>query len=119
MSCGAIPAKIWSSTIKTMTAADFRRLALSLPEVVEGSHFGQADFRAGGKIFATLSRQSEGYGVLLLTPEQQAGMIEDEPSVFSPVPSRTIAVNRSRGIVRRPTRPFFSTKCRCAGGGVA
>jgi len=40
----------------------------------------------GGKIFATLSRQSEGYGVLLLTPEQQAGMIEDEPSVFSPVP---------------------------------
>jgi len=69
-----------------MTAADFRRLALSLPEVVEGSHFGQADFRAGGKIFATLSRQSEGYGVLLLTPEEQAGMIEDEPSVFSPVP---------------------------------
>jgi hypothetical protein len=71
---------------KAVTAADFRRLALSLPEVVEGSHFGQADFRVGGKIFATLSLQSEGYGVLLLTPEQQAGMVEDESSVFSPVP---------------------------------
>ena len=69
-----------------MTAAGFRRIALSLPEAVEGSHFGNADFRVGGKIFATLSLQSEGYGVLLLTPEQQAGMVEDEPNIFSPVP---------------------------------
>lgn len=53
---------------------------------MEGSHFGHADFRVGGKIFATLSLQSEGYGVLLLTPEQQAGMVEDEPGIFSPVP---------------------------------
>jgi hypothetical protein len=69
-----------------MTAAGFRRIALSLPEAVEGSHFGQADFRVGGKIFATLSLESEGYGVLILTPEQQAGMVEDEPKIFSPVP---------------------------------
>jgi hypothetical protein len=69
-----------------VTAASFRRIALSLPEAVEGSHFGNADFRVGGKIFATLSLASEGYGVLLLTPEQQTGMVEDEPKVFSPVP---------------------------------
>ena len=69
-----------------MTPAGFRRIALRLPEAVEGSHFGNADFRVGGKIFATLSLQSEGYGVLLLTPEQQAGMVEDEPRIFSPVP---------------------------------
>lgn len=69
-----------------MTAADFRRIALSMPEAAEGSHFGNADFRVGGKIFATLSLEKEGYGVLLLTPEQQAGMVEDEPKVFSPVP---------------------------------
>ncbi|MGB6678527.1 MAG: MmcQ/YjbR family DNA-binding protein [Terriglobales bacterium] len=71
-----------------MTAADFRRIALSMPEAVEGSHFGSADFRVGNKIFATLALQKEGYGVLLLTPEQQAGMIEDEPNIFSPVPGR-------------------------------
>ena len=65
---------------------DFRRLALSLPEVVEGSHFRQPDFRVAGKIFATLALESEGYGVLLLTPEQQAGMVQDEPEIFSPVP---------------------------------
>ena len=67
-------------------ATDFRRLALSLPEVVEGSHFGQPDFRVGGKIFATLALESKGYGVLLLTPEQQAGMVQDEPEICSPVP---------------------------------
>src|ERR1700734_1084282 len=70
----------------TMKAADFRRIALSLPEAVEASHFGNADFRVNGKIFATLGLEKEGYGVLLLTPEQQAGMVEDEPRVFSPVP---------------------------------
>jgi hypothetical protein len=68
------------------SAADFRRIALRLPEAAEGSHFGHADFRVCGKIFATLALEEEGYGVLLLTPEQQAGMVEDEPEIFSPVP---------------------------------
>jgi hypothetical protein len=70
----------------TMTPSGFRRLALRLPEAVEGSHFGSPDFRIGGKIFATLSLQKEGYGVLMLSPEQQGGMVEDEPEIFSPVP---------------------------------
>jgi len=69
-----------------MTGSDFRRIALSLPDTTEASHFGNPDFRAGGRIFATLSLERDGYGVLLLTPEQQAGMVEDEPAVFSPVP---------------------------------
>ena len=69
-----------------ITSKDFRRIALSLPEATEGQHFGHADFRVGGKIFATLSLAKEGFGVLLLSPEQQAGMIEDEPAIFSPVP---------------------------------
>ncbi len=69
-----------------MTGADFRRMALSMPEATEGAHFGNADFRVGGKIFATLALEREGFGVLLLSPEQQAGMVEDAPEVFSPVP---------------------------------
>lgn len=69
-----------------MTPAGFRRIALALPEAKEGSHFGNADFRVGGKIFATLSLEREGFGVLLLTPEQQAGMVEDAPEIFSQVP---------------------------------
>jgi hypothetical protein len=69
-----------------MTGADFRRIALSMPEAVEGSHFGNPDFRVGGKIFATLALEKQGFGVLLLSPEQQSGMVEDAPELFSPVP---------------------------------
>src|SRR5687768_7130336 len=72
--------------ILLMTGADFRKLALKLPEATEGSHFGNADFRVANKIFATLSLEKEGYGVLMLSPEQQAGMMEDAPEIFSPVP---------------------------------
>ena len=70
-----------------MTGTGFRRLALSLPGAVQGSHFQVTDFRVGGKIFATLAYVKKGYGVLMLTPEQQAGMIEDAPDLFSPVPN--------------------------------
>src|SRR5438128_2519026 len=73
-------------TVESVTGADFRRIALALPDATEGAHFGNADFRVGGKIFATLSLEKEGYGVLLLSPEQQAGMVQDEPEIFSPVP---------------------------------
>jgi len=69
-----------------VTGADVRRFALSMPGAMEGEHFGNPDFRVGGKIFATLSLEKEGFGVLILTPEQQAGMVADEPEVFSPVP---------------------------------
>ena len=69
-----------------MTGDDFRRAALGLPDATEGAHMGHADFRVGGRIFATLGLESQGYGVLLLNPEQQAGMVEDVPKVFSPVP---------------------------------
>ena len=37
-----------------MTPDQFRRLALSFPDTSEHSHMGHPDFRAGGKIFATL-----------------------------------------------------------------
>lgn len=68
-----------------MTVADFRRIALSLPGAEEGSHMGSADFRVGGRIFATLASQSKGYGNLMLTPELQADFVTEEPGVFLPV----------------------------------
>ena len=64
-----------------------RQLALDLPEAVEQDHHGRPSFRVAGKIFATLSLEAQGYGVLLLSPEQQAGMVEDEPDIFSALPS--------------------------------
>ena len=68
-----------------MTVSDFRRIALSLEGAEEGSHMGATDFRVGGRIFATLASQSEGYGNLMLTPEQQADFVTEMPDVFLPV----------------------------------
>jgi len=68
-----------------MTADDFRRIALSLEGAEQGSHMGTVDFRVGGRIFATLASQKQGFGNLVLTPEQQAFFIEELPDVFLPV----------------------------------
>jgi len=68
-----------------MTAADFRRIALSLDEAEEGSHMGAVDFRVGGHIFATLASVKQGFGNLMLTPEIQAAFVGDAPDVFLPV----------------------------------
>ena len=69
-----------------MNAADFRRLALSLEGAEEGSHFGAVDFRVDGRIFATLAAEKQGYGNLMITPEQQAMFVADAPEVFLPIP---------------------------------
>lgn len=69
-----------------MNARDFRRLALSLVGAEEGSHMGHPDFRVGGRIFATLAAEKQGYGNLLLTPELQAEFVAERPDVFLPIP---------------------------------
>lgn len=70
----------------SMTASDFRRIALSLEGAEEGSHMGHPDFRVGGRIFATLAAEKLGYGNLMLTPEQQAEFVADRPDAFLPIP---------------------------------
>jgi hypothetical protein len=68
-----------------MTVDDFRRIALSLEGAEESSHMGQPDFRVGGRIFATLAAAAQGYGNLMLTPEQQATFVEELPEIFVPI----------------------------------
>jgi len=68
-----------------MNVADFRRIALSLQGAEERSHMGQPDFRLDGRIFATLASARQGYGNLMLTPEQQAAFVEEMPEVFLPI----------------------------------
>lgn len=69
-----------------MTANDFRRIALSFAGAEESSHMGAQDFRVGGRIFATLASQKQGYGNLMLTLEQQAAFVAELPEVFLPIP---------------------------------
>ncbi len=68
-----------------MTANDFRKLALTLPEAIEAAHMDHPDFRIRGKIFATLGPK-EAWGMVELTPEQQAVFVRSEPAVFQPIP---------------------------------
>jgi hypothetical protein len=46
---------------------------------------GAVDFRVGGRIFATLASQAQGYGNLALSPEQQSVFCEELPDVFLPI----------------------------------
>ena len=68
-----------------MTINDFRRIALSMDGAEENSHMGAADFRVGGRIFATLASAKLGYGNLMLTLEQQTAFVEEMPEVFLPI----------------------------------
>src|SRR6267143_151377 len=69
-----------------MNATDFRRIALSLEGAEEGSHMGAADFRVGGRIFATLASEDKGFGNLRLTPDLQVQFVQELPEVFLPIP---------------------------------
>ncbi len=60
-------------------------MALSLPEATEALHMDHPDFRVSGKIFATLGYPNKSYGMVKLTPKQQALFVDAEPDVFIPV----------------------------------
>ena len=68
-----------------MTAEDFRRIALRFDGAEESSHMGVPDFRVGGRIFATLASQDDGFGNLKLTPELQQLLIAESPDIFLPI----------------------------------
>jgi len=67
-----------------MTSKEFRRIALGMTGASEGAHMGHPDFRANGRIFATLSADA-GWGCLVkLTPERQRELVESDPQTFVP-----------------------------------
>lgn len=47
---------------------------------------GAVDFRVGGRIFASLGAVKQGYGNIMITPEQQAAFVAEAPDVFVPIP---------------------------------
>jgi hypothetical protein len=66
-----------------MTRNEFRRLALAFEGAVEQSHMGHPDFRANGKIFATLHADNA-HGMVKLTPDDQRRFVADFPQAFAP-----------------------------------
>lgn len=66
-----------------MTPDEFRRIALSMHGAAEGAHMGHPDFRANGRIFATLYPDGES-GMVKLTPDQQQEFMRANPATFVP-----------------------------------
>jgi hypothetical protein len=68
-----------------MTADQFRRLALDLEDAIEGAHMGHPDFRANGRIFATL-HAGDKTGMVALTPDEQREFLRTDGAMFEPSP---------------------------------
>lgn len=66
-----------------MQPNEFRAIALSLPEAFESAHMGHADFRVGGKIFATLGYPDDAHGMVVLPLDEQAALVWEAPAVFA------------------------------------
>lgn len=66
-----------------LTEDDFRRIALGLDGAIESAHMGHPDFRAFGRIFATLHPDRES-GMVKLTPDQQQEVLRTHPAAFAP-----------------------------------
>ena len=70
--------------MRPVTAAEFRRFALALPEARESAHMGHPDFRVGGKVFATLGYPTAEWGTMMLSPDQQELFLDLEPDALAP-----------------------------------
>lgn len=66
-----------------LTADDFREIALSMHDAIERAHMGHPDFRANGRIFASL-HANERSGTVKLTPEEQRELMRAHPTMFTP-----------------------------------
>jgi hypothetical protein len=66
-----------------MSPDDFRRIALGMAGAIEASHMDHPDFRANGKIFATIAPDHR-RGMVSLTPEQQEEFLRAYPAIFEP-----------------------------------
>jgi hypothetical protein len=71
-------------TSSQMNPGRFRELALGLQGALQSEHMNHADFRVGRRIFATLGYPYEGWGMVKLTPAQQASFVKKARSAFRP-----------------------------------
>jgi hypothetical protein len=67
-----------------MTANEFREMALNLKGATESAHMNHPDFRAHGRIFATLGYPDKSWGMVKLPPEDQKRFVQLHPQAFVP-----------------------------------
>jgi hypothetical protein len=67
-----------------MSPDEFREIALSFNSAIESSHMNHPDFRAHGRIFATLSYPDASTGMVKLALPDQQHFVAAHPQVFYP-----------------------------------
>jgi hypothetical protein len=72
-----------AAELNAMTADDFRDIVLALDGAVERAHMGHPDFRANGRIFASL-HSADRFGMVKLSPAEQAILLREHPESFEP-----------------------------------
>ena len=66
-----------------VTTAAFRKFALSMPDAIEGEHMDHPDFRANGRIFASLHPDGE-RGMVKVPIEEQRRLVREHGASFEP-----------------------------------
>ena len=66
-----------------MTPNQFRRIALGMAGAVESAHMNHPDFRANGRIFATIAPGGK-EGMVKLSPDQQQAFVAGHADAFLP-----------------------------------
>ena len=69
--------------VRRVTPDDFRRLALALPETAEGEHQGHPDFRAHGRVFASLHPDGA-RAMVKVPPAVQQRLVAQHANVCAP-----------------------------------
>lgn len=67
-----------------VSAAEFRKMALNHPDVVESAHMNHPDFRVRGRVFATLGYPDAAHGMVKLSPTKQGELVRSSPDAFAP-----------------------------------
>ena len=68
-----------------MTPDEFRELALSFQGATESAHMRHPDFRAHGRILATLGYPDAAHGMVKVPPHEQQQLVQKHPQAFVPV----------------------------------
>jgi hypothetical protein len=90
-----------------VTPDGFRKLVLALPDVHELSHLSHPDFRVGKRVLATLAYPDDSWGMVKLTPAQQARFVVRQPTVFVPVKGAWGAQGSTNVKLRAATRAIL------------
>lgn len=97
-----------------MTVNGFRKIAVAVPGAIEGFHMGHPDFRANGKIFATLGSPDETWGVVKVPLDLQRSLFRSEPGVFIPAPGAWGRQGSTRVLLARVDAATLRTAIRAA-----